>query len=265
MFDAVAKTVWFFAQPSGFLLLLLLCGAILLATRYRKAGVVLLLAGTAFLVIAGVSPLSTWVTLPLEDRFARADLSKGPAVDGIIVLGGAEDARVYAARHTHEMNESAERITEGAALALRFPKAKLLFTSNSITADGVRTTGAETAAAVFRDLGIAPDRLIAETDSKNTYENAVFSKRLLQPKPGERWGLVTTASHMPRSIGVFRKAGFPVEPWPVDYRTAGPGDAWLLFRTPAEGLRRLEYAMHEWLGLLAYRLTGRSDELFPAP
>jgi uncharacterized SAM-binding protein YcdF (DUF218 family) len=204
------------------------------------------------------------LTLPLEQRFARTDLS-GPEIDGIIVLGGVEDARVAAGRHAHAINETAERITEAAALALRFPRAKLVFTSGTISYRGVRETGADAAGRIFRDLGIAPDRLIAETAANSTWENAVNTKALVQPQPGQRWLLVTSANHMPRAMAVFRKVGFAVEPWPVDYRTADGRDARILFKTPSEGLRRLELAFHEWIGLIAYRMTGRSDELFPRP
>jgi uncharacterized SAM-binding protein YcdF (DUF218 family) len=87
----------------------------------------------------------------------------------------------------------------------------------------------------------------------------------VQPQPGQRWLLVTSANHMPRAMGAFRKAGFTVEPWPVDYRTADKYDRYLMFEAPSEGLRRLELAVHEWIGLIAYRLMGRSDELFPRP
>jgi uncharacterized SAM-binding protein YcdF (DUF218 family) len=70
---------------------------------------------------------------------------------------------------------------------------------------------------------------------------------------------------MPRAVGLFRKARFDVEPWPVDYRTAGPGDALLLFKSPIDGLRRLDFVVREWVGLVVNRLTGRSDDFFPAP
>jgi uncharacterized SAM-binding protein YcdF (DUF218 family) len=104
-----------------------------------------------------------------------------------------------------------------------------------------------------------------EDQSRTTAENAAFSRRLVMPKPGERWLLVTSAYHMPRSIGAFRTAGFPVEAYPVDYRTMGPADLWIPFDSIATGLRRTDLAVHEWIGLLAYWLTGRSSELFPAP
>ena len=109
------------------------------------------------------------------------------------------------------------------------------------------------------------ERLMFEDRSRNTSENALFSKEMAQPKPGERWLLVTSAYHMPRAIGIFRKAGFPVEAYPVDWRTRGPSDLWRPFDRLSEGLRRCDVVVREWAGLLAYWLTGRTSELFPAP
>ena len=103
-----------------------------------------------------------------------------------------------------------------------------------------------------------------ETRSRNTEENAVFTKELVQPKPGERWLLVTSAQHMPRAIGCFRRAGFPVEAYPVDWHTRRA-----LRLAPMEtlsgGLGRLDNAVHEWIGLVSYWLTGRTSELLPGP
>ena len=261
----VAKIFWFCVQPSGLLLILLLAGAALLWTRYQKAGRRLVLAGAALLLVGGLLPLSTWLILPLEDRFARADLS-GRDIDGMVVLGGVEDARVAAGRGTHALNEAAERLTEAAALARRYPKARIVFTSGATEILTAPTIGADAAAVVLRDFGVeGAGRLLLERKARNTWENAVYARALAQPKPGERWLLVTSAYHMPRAMGVFRKAEFPVEPWPVDYRTAGRWDAVRLFDAPSDGLRRLEAAVHEWIGLLAYRLLGRTDALFPGP
>jgi uncharacterized SAM-binding protein YcdF (DUF218 family) len=96
-------------------------------------------------------------------------------------------------------------------------------------------------------------------------ENAVYSKHIANPKAGERWLLVTSAYHMPRAIGTFRKAGFAVEAYPVDWRTRGIRDTLQLTGGLTDGLARLETAAHEWVGLIAYWLSGRSSELFPGP
>ena len=125
-----------------------------------------------------------------------------------------------------------------------------MFTGGSIEILREPTVGADAAAIVLRDLGVGGDRLILERKARNTAENALLAKRSPIPSPGERWLLVTSAWHMPRAIGLFRKAGFDVEAWPGDYRTAGPGDAWMLFASPVEGLRRLDFVVKEWLGLV---------------
>jgi len=264
MYHPIAKVLWFSLQPSSLILILLITGAGLVFTWHWKAGGRVVVVSGALFLIGGMPPLGNVLILPLEQRFARADLS-GRDVDGIIVLGGVEDARVAAGRHVHAMNEAGERITEAAALALRYPRAKVLFTSGSVGYGGAHAAGADGADLIFRDLGIADDRLLPDRASHNTWENAVYTKALAAPQPGKRWLLVTSASHMPRAMGVFRKVGFAVEPWPVDFRTADARDWLQTFESPAEGLRRVELAVHEWIGLITYWLMGRSDELFPRP
>jgi uncharacterized SAM-binding protein YcdF (DUF218 family) len=97
----------------------------------------------------------------------------------------------------------------------------------------------------------APDRMI--------------TKDLVKPKAGERWLLVTSAFHMPRSVGLFRKVGFAVEPYPVDWRVGGREDLLTFTNVAGDGLARTDTAVREWMGLVAYRLTGRIDELLPGP
>jgi uncharacterized SAM-binding protein YcdF (DUF218 family) len=93
----------------------------------------------------------------------------------------------------------------------------------------------------------------------------VFSRLVAQPKPGERWLLVTSAYHMPRAMAAFRAAGFAVQAYPVDWRTRGIMDATRPFASLSDGLSRTDTAIHEWIGLLAYRLSGKTRELLPAP
>jgi uncharacterized SAM-binding protein YcdF (DUF218 family) len=126
-------------------------------------------------------------------------------------------------------------------------------------------TEAELAVRLFESFGIAKNRIILESKSRDTDENARFTKELLLPKPGERWLVVTSAHHMPRAIGVFRAAGFPVEAYPVDFRTRGAIDLLRPFSNVGDGLRRTDTAAREWVGLVVYWMTGRSSALFPAP
>jgi uncharacterized SAM-binding protein YcdF (DUF218 family) len=200
--------------------------------------------------------------LPLEERFPRPEL-RAP-VDGIIVLGGAVDTLVSKERGLTALNEVGERLSEGAALARRFPEARLVFSGGSAKVFHRGGTEASGAQRLFARLGIAPERLTLESRARNTAENAAFTHAQVRFAPGERWLLVTSAFHMLRAVGCFRAVGFDVIPWPVDYRTSGPGDAWRLFPRASEGLRRVDLAAKEWAGLLAYYITGRISAFLPA-
>lgn len=263
MFFYVSKVIWFFLQPSTAMLLLLLVGTILLWTSWARAGRRVVLLSAALLALTGLSPVGHVLILPLEERFPRYDFEASGAPDGIVILGGAQDMSVTARRRAAAVNEAGERLIETAALARKFPDTKILFTGGSDAVFGDRESEASGAAAILTGLGIDRSRLMLEDQSRNTYQNALYSSRLAKPGSAERWLLITSASHMPRAIGSFRKAGFAVEPWPVDYRTRGTEDRWRFFPKPSEGWRRVDAAVREWVGLLAYRVTGRIDNLFP--
>jgi uncharacterized SAM-binding protein YcdF (DUF218 family) len=268
VFFILAKTVGFFATPSNVLMTLGIVGVLLMATRFARAGRRLAVLSLLLIAVAGWSPFGNAIILPLEERFPRwddsGDASRG-APTGIISLGGALDTVVSPVRDEVALNEAAERMTAIAELARRFPDARIVFSGGSgrLIFDGV--TEASLAERLFLSFGIAKQRITLEDQSRDTLENARFTKALVQPKPGERWLLVTSAHHMPRSVGLFRAEGFPVEAFPVDYRTRGAIDLLRPFSTLGDGLRRTDTAMREWVGLAVYRLTGRTHALFPAP
>jgi uncharacterized SAM-binding protein YcdF (DUF218 family) len=264
MFFTLSKLLGFFALPSNTLISIGLIGLVLLCTRYTRLASWLIVTSLVLLAIAGLSPLGNALILPLEQRFPQWDASHG-APDGIVLLGGMIAPDVSSARDTVALNEAAERITATAELARRYPDARIVMTGGSGAL--IFDEGAEAIFAVrqLEALGVAHDRITAEEQSRNTIENAVFSRLIANPKPGERWLLVTSAYHMPRAMGVFRAAGFPVEAYPVDWRTRGPTDLARLFSSLSEGLQRTDTAAHEWVGLFAYWITGKTTALFPAP
>ena len=265
MFFVLAKILGFFALPSNLLISLGVLGILLMATRFARAARRLAVTSVILIAIAGWSPLGNALILPLEERFPPWSSSRG-APYGIICLGGALDTVVSPERGEVALNEAAERMTAVAELARRFPDARIVFSGGSgHLVYGGTTTEAELAARLFASFGIANERITLEDKSRDTLENARFTKELVDPKPGERWLLVTSAHHMPRSIGLFRASGFSVEAFPVDYRTRGAIDLLRPFSPLSDGLRRTDTAMREWVGLIMYRLTGRSSEFFPGP
>jgi uncharacterized SAM-binding protein YcdF (DUF218 family) len=236
-----------------------------LPTRWTKLGRGLLVASALLFAVFGFTPAGSLLMYPLESRFPPWDASRG-APDGIVVLGGGIDADPSAAHGEAAFSNSAGRIISAAMLAHRFPNARVLYSGGSANLlSDTSAREADFAAKVFEGLGIAGERLIIERESRNTFENAEFSKKLADPKPGERWLLVTSAFHMPRSVGIFRKVGFVVEPCPVDWQLAGEKDLTHFPAQSEEGLQHTNLAVREWLGLIAYRLAGRTDELFPGP
>ncbi|WP_439578518.1 YdcF family protein [Elioraea sp.] len=258
----VSKTLWFVGRPGTFALILA-CIGLAAVWRGRRWGRWPLLAGLGFYVSVLATPLAPWIVMPLEDRFARP--AEPPSrVDGVIALGGAVDQNLTEARGLPALNGAAERMTEFVGLARRYPEARLVFTGGqgSLVHGGV--TEADVARQVFTAMGLPETRVTYESAARNTWENAVFTHRLAVPQPGETWLLVTSASHMPRSVGAFRRAGWQVVPWPVNYRT-GPGFAALYDAPFPERLHMVESGLREWLGLAVYRLLGRSDALFPSP
>jgi uncharacterized SAM-binding protein YcdF (DUF218 family) len=264
MFFILSKVLGVFALPSNLVVALGLTGLALMLTRFARAGLGLAVASLLVLAVAGWSPLGNLLMLPLEERFPAWDPARG-APDGIIVLGGAIDIQASVARGVPELNEAAERMTAAVELAQKFPAARIVFSGGEATLILGGANEADFALAFFESLGMPHERLLLENRSRNTFENAAFSKVLAQPKPGERWLLVTSAYHMPRAVGVFRAVGFAVEPYPVDWRTPGAAGAAMPFSSIADGLKRTDAASREWIGLFVYRLAGRIPELFPGP
>lgn len=259
----LSKVLGFFALPSNLLIALALIGILLMRTRFRRFGQGLAIGAVLLLAVIGIAPVGNALMLPLEQRFPKWD-PMGGEPHGIVVLGGAVSPDVSAARNEIALNEAAERMTAVAKLARQYPSARIVFSGGSGRLFG-GASEADYAIGLLESFGIPRQRILLEGRARNTMENATFTAALVDPKPGQRWLLVTSAHHMPRSVGVFRKAGFPVEAHPVDFRTRGAEDLTRPFGSLAAGLARTDAAMHEWAGLVFYRLTGRTDELFPGP
>jgi uncharacterized SAM-binding protein YcdF (DUF218 family) len=260
----LAKVFGFFALPSNLLIGLGIVGLVLTTLHFRRAGVFLMVTCIVLLAVLGLTPAGNALILPLEERFPAWDPSVGEP-HGIIVLGGSFDTIVSPARGEVSLNEAAERLTATAELARRYPEARILFSGGGARLFYNGTSEAALALRLFESFGIARNRIELEDKSRDTDENAQFSKAIAKPNQNERWLLVTSAHHMPRSIGAFRQAGFPVDAYPVDWRTRGSSDLARPFQSVSDGLRRTDTAAREWVGLVFYWLRGRTSELFPRP
>ena len=262
VFWLVAKLFWLVLRPNT-AALLAACIGLWAGWTGRRWGRWPLLGGLAWFALVLFTPLCQWLTLPLEDRFPRPAVPP-ERVAGIIVLGGAVDQNLTEARGIPALNGAAERMTEPVSLARRWPQARIVFPGGQGSPVHGSVTEADVARQVWNDLGLPPERVMFETRARNTYENVLLTREIFKPGAEETWLLITSASHMPRAMGIFHRAGWAVTPWPVNYTTGHTLRDW--YDAPfGTRLNQVEWAIHEWLGLLVYRVLGRTDAVFPAP
>lgn len=256
---ALSKLLWLLVKPSHLLLLLLIVGGCLLCARRLRAGRAFIVLATLLAVAIAAFPIADWAALPLERRFPLPS-TMPPEVDGIVVLGGA----LSNTGGEVGLNGAAERVTGLVALARRYPEAQIVYTGGSSLIGGEDTREADLARRLLTTLGVDTEGILFERESRNTRENAVLSRRLARPGPDETWLLVTSAMHMPRSVGSFRAAVWPVIPYPVDFQA--DLDRPLQYQIDFSGnLALLDSAAKEWVGLAAYYWLGYTDALLPAP
>lgn len=270
MFFYLSKILWFLADPGNLLLIALSLSAVLCFSgrgerlgRWPRLGRGLLALTAVFALTVSVLPVGKAMLLVLEDRFpiVRALPAK---IDGVIVLGGVVNEVVTRSRGQISIGSGIGRLMGLAAIAKEYPQAKLVFTGGSGKLLSQEIKEADVVGPLLESLGIRPGRVIFENRSRNTFENAIFSRELVKPDPDETWILITSAFHMPRAVGSFREAGWRVTAYPVDFRYSA-GESLGLEFSLGGGFGNLSAGLHEWLGLVFYRLTGKTDVFFPGP
>jgi uncharacterized SAM-binding protein YcdF (DUF218 family) len=263
----LSKLLGFVTDPATIFWLLLLLGWLLcLMRRWLSLGRKILGLTLLTVSILAVVPVELWLMTWMEERFTAPD-PLPERVDGIIVLGGAINPAMSAARGQVSIGSAVTRMTSLIPLAGRYPEARLIFSGGSGSAFDQEHREADYAKIFYREIGFDTSRITFERESRNTRENATLSKAAMNPKPGETWLLITSAGHMPRAVGCFRAVGWPVIPIPVDYHTSGLALPWWtdLRFSPGKGISGLAPLIHEGLGLVMYRLMGWTDELLPKP
>jgi len=254
LFFWASKLLWLLIKPESLLLVafgtgffLLWQGKLIIAKR--------ILGGVlAVMLLIGFFPVGDWLLYPLESQYPH---NQNPEkVDGIVALSGALDPVSTMLWDQVVAGDAAERNFALVRLASKYPNAKLVYTGGASSMIYQEHKATDVAKRLFAELGMDTSRIFFERESRNTAESAVNVKRLVQPKPGEKWLLITTAWHMPRSMGVFCKVGWKMIPYPVDFQTQ-PGRLLRIDWGFAGHLRDLNTAVKEWVGLFAYALLGR--------
>jgi uncharacterized SAM-binding protein YcdF (DUF218 family) len=255
----LSKIVWGLFQPSSLLIVLFAAGAVLAWSGRTRTGMRLFAAGAILYVIMGFSPLAKWVMAPLEIGAKASAARSLDGAAGIIVLGGAVETELLLGGDVPHLNESGDRMVETLRLAARYPALPVFFSGGKgdLFPREDRDTEAALALRFFEAFNLVPPRLRYEDRSRNTFENAVEAAKELQPKPGQKWILVTSAFHMPRAKALFEAQGFEILADPVDFRTNGFDGWWRPFPRASKGLWRLDLVAKEWVGIAMAWASGQ--------
>ena len=256
--------LWSFLSPSQLILGGVVVGAMLLAAGRLRAGRWITIAAVLALAVFGLLPTAIYIANPLETRFPTPELPE--RVDGILLLAGSERPTASEVYGQPQLGAAGGRYIATLRLANRYPEARIVYTGGPIArkGKGALETQPAVAAAILSSVGLDTTRISFEQQSRDTCASAANSYAYVRPDPSDRWAVVTSASHMPRTVACFRAAGWDVIPYPADYQSVRGGWNAGSFQV-ADNLVLLDLAMHEWVGLAYYRLSGRTREFFPAP
>ena len=269
---SVRWLLWSLASPSQLLFAITIAGALLQVftrgtagppTRWARTGFALTMTGGFGLLLFGLLPTSHSLGRTLESWVPVAGQLPGD-VTGIILLAGSERPAASEAYGEPHLGDDATRYVAALRLAERYPDARVVFSGGPRTEPGKGPLGTQSAVAaeILVSVGLDPARLTFESESRDSCDHPRNVRALVHPQPGEHWVVITSAMHMPRVMACFQAAGWgDVIPYPTDYKLS-PGWGAGTFRVVAN-LALLDVVAHEWLGLVYYRLTGRTQVLLP--
>jgi len=261
VFFLASKIIWAIISPDSLIVILGVAAWLGLLFGWQKFSRRLLSFCAFLLIIIGFLPVGEWLISPLENRF-NANAALPQEVNGIVVLSGAISPYQSEAWNQVEFGTAAERLTNFVYLAKLYPNAQLVFTGGTGSVTEQEFKAADYAGYLFDQLSLTDRVIVFERESRNTYENAVNSKELVSPAADENWVLISSAFHMPRSIGIFCQLDWPMIPYPVDHYSR-KDDLYRVEFSFAENLGTLGTAIREWVGLTVYRFTGRTAQFLP--
>ncbi len=265
LFFVVSKLVQFSIEPLNWVILFVLLSLFFLGLRKPHLCRRFLLLALVDLVLVGWLPTSEVFLRVLEDAVPKTPLTEVSEgnVGGIIILGGAiEGGAIALDRGEISIYSSAERVTKAFELIRKYPDLPFIFSGFSGRLSPKGISEADAFKQLIAEQGL-PDRFAHyENQSRNTYENVLYIKPIIG-EFGEKsadgvlkpWLLITSASHLYRSIKIFQKQGIEVIPVPVDYQTASKLN-WGSFNLE-DGVQNWNKLTHETVGILAYWMTGK--------
>jgi uncharacterized SAM-binding protein YcdF (DUF218 family) len=256
-----AKVFWLTSQPVTIGFLLIALSFVLMIFRIRRLAIAAGLLSLTLIFVSFYTTSGALIVQELEDRFPRP---AAPAdVACIVLLGGGIATKVDGVRGGYNLDDAADRYIETVRLAGVYPNARIIMSGGDGSLTGGYVKEADIIRRMFDDFHIDPARVEYDAESRDTYENAINTRAILQRLNLDNCLLVTSGFHMPRAVAIFRNLGMDVTPWVADYRTTGKQGLTLSAGHPIDNADLLTTGLREWIGIVAYYFAGRVSTLYP--
>ena len=256
----LSKILWLILNPYNFFIFINIITVFLYIYNFKKISVSLFIINFLFLFTISIFPIGNFLINKIEKEY-HFTTQVPDVLDGILVLGGATLPILFKEFNQVSVNGSAERLIESVKIIRKFEKSKIIFSGGSGVLDRSDLGHAEAAKFFYETVGVDTQKIIFENRSRNTYENILFTKSIVDPTKNEKWLLITSASHMKRALLVGKKLGWNFIPYAVDFKTYKK----IKFKPSFNLLSNLvsfQQASHEWLGLISYYFMNRTEKIF---
>ena len=256
----LSKILWLILSPFNIFIFITLFAILLYFFKLRRLSLIIFLVNFLFIALISFVPIGSYLIFKIEKEY-HSYIKTPDQVDGILILGGATIPLLYNEYDQISLNDSSERLAESVFIIKKFREAKVIFSGGSRIINRPDLDHAQVAKSFYKKVGLETNKIIFENNSRNTYENIKYSKKIANPKINEDWLLITSASHMKRALLIADKIDWKLIPYAVDFKNIKNFKLTPNFNL-LENLNSFHLGIHEWLGLVSYYLMGRTDKVF---
>ena len=256
----LSKTIWLLFNPFNIFIIFTILTIILYLISFRKISKTIFLINSFYLILISILPIGNYLIYKIEKEF-HSYTNIPDTLDGILILGGATNPSMYKEFNQISVNGSAERLIESVSIINRFKNSKIIFSGGSGVVNRPDLGHSQVAKLFYEKIGLEKSKIIFEDNSRNTYENILFAKKLAKPKKNENWLLITSAFHMKRAMLIASKNNWELIPYAVDFKTM-KNFRFVPSLNLLSNINSFQYGSHEWLGLISYYLMNRTSKIF---
>ena len=256
----LSKILWLILNPFNIFILINFLIIILYVLSFRRLSITIFVINFLFLIIISILPIGNYLIYQIEKEY-HSNNEIPESIDGILILGGATNVLMFREYGQISLNGSAERLVESVDIIRKHQNAKVVFSGGSAVLNRPDLGHSDVAKFFYKKMGLNTNRIIFENNSRNTFENILFSKEIIIPKKNEKWLLITSASHMKRAQLVAEKNNWNLIPYAVDFKNF-KNFKFTVNLNLLLNINSFQQGLHEWLGLVSYYLMGRTSKIF---